>query len=358
MAPNQSRTMKVKPAELGVRRAFEVHSHVLNNGMKILLVENPSLPTVSLNASVLTGARYDPESKAGVAIMASRLLDEGTQTRTSFEIADAIESVGGAIEADGSFERVVVSAGVLNKDVPLGLELLADLLMRPIFPQEYVDKEKERTLAEIASAQDRPQVVAGWAFNELVYQDHPLHRPSHGYPETVEKITREDLLAFHKQYFVPNNVILSIVGDFRVADLLPKIQKAFGGWSMRSLEYPKYPMPVRQKEKRQKFINMPAQQLNIYLGHLGVSRNNPDYYALQVMDTILGGGAGFTARIPQRLRDELGLAYTTFASITMTAGIDPGRFIAFIGTSPENRTLATQGLLNEIRRIIEEPVTA
>src|SRR2546428_5315985 len=199
MAPNQSRTMKVKPAELGVRRAFEVHSHVLHNGMKILLVENPSLPTVSLNASVLTGARYDPESKAGVAIMASRLLDEGTETRTSFEIADAIESVGGAIEADGSFERVVVSAGVLNKDVPLGLELLADLLMRPIFPQEYVDKEKERTLAEIASAQDRPQVVAGWGFKELVCPGHPLHRPWPSYQETDKRFIGNGILAFHRK---------------------------------------------------------------------------------------------------------------------------------------------------------------
>src|SRR5262245_62729829 len=102
---------------------------------------------------------------------------------------------------------------------------------------------------------------------------------------------------------------------------------------------------------------MPAQQLNIYLGHVGVTRSSPDYYVLHVLDTILGGGAGFTARIPQRLRDELGLAYTTFASITMTAGMDSGRFVAFIGTSPENMKLAIDGLLNEIRRIIEEPVT-
>src|SRR5262249_60923971 len=158
----------MKPTEIGLRKSFEVHSHVLCNDLKVVLVENPSIPTVSMNASILAGARCDPESKAGVAIMASRLLDEGTQTRTSFEIADAIESVGGAIEADGSFERIVVSAGVLNKDVPLGLELLADLLMRPVFPQEYVDKEKERTLAEIASAQDRPQVVAGWGFYQKV----------------------------------------------------------------------------------------------------------------------------------------------------------------------------------------------
>jgi zinc protease len=102
---------------------------------------------------------------------------------------------------------------------------------------------------------------------------------------------------------------------------------------------------------------MHAQQLNIYLGHLGVVRSNPDYYALQVLDTILGGGAGFTARIPQKLRDELGLAYTTFASITMTAGLDPGRFVAFIGTSPENMNLAIDGLIQEIRRIVEQPVS-
>jgi zinc protease len=322
------------------------------------MVENPSLPAVSMTGSVFAGARYDPEAKAGQAIMASRLLDEGTETRTSLEIADAIESVGGAIDTDGSFERIIATAGVLKKDVDLGLELLSDLLIRPAFPQDYVDKEKERTLAEIVSAQDRPQVVAGWAFNELVYQDHPLHRPSHGYPHTVEQLTRQDLLDFHRRYFAPNNTILSIVGDFQVTELLPMIEKAFGAWQGRPIQPPTYREPVRQSGKRVKFITMPAQQLNIYLGHLGVTRTNPDYYALQVLDTILGGGAGFTARIPQRLRDELGLAYTTFASITMTAGLDPGRFIAFIGTSPENMKLAIDELLNEIRQIIEKPVTA
>ena len=347
-----------KPTDIDLRRHLAVHSHTLKNGLTILLVENPSLPTVSITASVLAGARYDPESKAGLAIMVSRLLDEGTENRTSLEIADAIESVGGAIDTDGSFERIIAMAGVLNKDVDLGLELLSDLLIRPIFPQEYVDKEKERTLAEIVSAQDRPQVVAGWAFNELVYQNHPLHRPSHGYPSTVERLTREDLLDFHRRYFVPNNVIVSVVGDFQVPELLPKIEKAFGDWEANAVIFPIYPEPTRQNTKRVKFITMPAQQLNIYLGHLGVTRTNADYYALQVLDTILGGGAGFTARIPQRLRDELGLAYTTFASITMTAGLDPGRFVAFIGTSPENMKLAIDELLNEIRRIIEEPVTA
>src|SRR5262249_10196744 len=191
-------------------------------------------------------------------IMASRLLDEGTEKRSSFEIADAIESVGGAIDTDGSFERIIATASVLNRDVDLGLELLADLLIRPTFPQDYVDKEIERTLAEIVSAKDRPQVVAGWAFNELVYQEHPLHRPSHGYPHTVEGLTREDLRGFHRQYFVPNNVILSIVGDFHVSELLPKVEEAFGNWTSKPVVFPTYAPPVRQPGKRAKFVSMPA----------------------------------------------------------------------------------------------------
>jgi zinc protease len=341
------------------RRAFDVNEHRLGNGLKVLLVENPSIPTVSMNASVLAGARYDIDEKAGLAIMVSRLLDEGTTTRSSLEIAEAIESVGGAIETDGSFERIVASAGVLKKDIDLGLELLADVLTNPSFPADFVQKEKERTLSEIASARDRPQVIAGWAFNELIYQDHPLHRPSHGYPETVARLSREDLISFHRRYFVPNNAILSVVGDFQISEMLPRIERSFSAWAPQPIVYPQYPTVERQLERRTKIINMPAaQQLNIYLGHLGIERSNPDYYALQLLDTILGGGAGFTARIPQKLRDELGLAYTTFASITMTAGMDPGRFVAFIGTSPENMNLAVDGLLSEIRRIVLEPVSA
>jgi len=346
--------MKTPDAQLW--RSFDVHSETLGNGLKVLLVENPAIPAIAINATVLTGARHEPEEKAGLAIMASNLLDEGTKTRSSFEIAEAIEATGGHLETDASFERSVAAATVLKQDMDLGLELVSDLLINPIFPEDYVAKEKSRTLAEIASAKDRPQVVAGWAFNELVYGTHPLHRPAQGYPGTIERISRDDLLGFHNRFFAPNNTILSIVGDFRTSEILSVVERRFGGWSPHPVSAPFIERPLRQKERREKSIPMAAQQSNIYLGHLGIDRTNPDFYALQVLDTILGGGAGFTARIPQRLRDELGLAYTTFASITMTAGIDPGRFVAYIGTSPENTKLAVEGLLNEIRRIVAEPV--
>jgi zinc protease len=347
----------MKTPEAEIWRSFDVQSQTLSNGLQVLLVENPAIPAIAINATVLTGARYEPEDKAGLAIMASNLLDEGTTTRTSLAIAEAIEATGGHLETDASFERVVAAATVLKQDTDLGLELVADLLINPIFPEDYVSKEKSRTLAEIASAKDRPQVVAGWALNELIYGSHPLHRPAQGYPETIGQITRNDLQQFHEQFFAPNNAILSVVGDFKVDEIRARIEKRFGGWNRRPVSLPAIPKPVRQKERREKFIPMAAQQSNIYLGHLGIERTNPDFYALQVLDTILGGGAGFTARIPQRLRDELGLAYTTFASITMAAGIDPGRFVAYIGTSPENTKLAIEGLLNEIRRIVDEPVS-
>jgi len=347
----------MKTPEAEISRSFDVHSRTLDNGLQVLLVENPAIPAIAINATVLTGARYEPESKAGLAIMASNLLDEGTTTRSSFDIAAAIEATGGHLETDASFERVVAAATVLKQDVDLGLELVADLLINPIFPEDYVSKEKSRTLAEIASAKDRPQVVAGWALNELIYDTHPLHRPAQGYPETIERITRYDLVQFHGQFFAPNNAILSVVGDFKIDEILARIEKRFGEWNNRPVRLSAIPNPVRQKDRREKFIPMAAQQSNIYLGHLGIERTNPDFYPLQVLDTILGGGAGFTARIPQRLRDELGLAYTTFASITTTAGIDPGRFVAYIATAPENTKLATEGLLNEIRRIVDEPVS-
>jgi zinc protease len=346
----------VKTPDINVGRTFEVHKHVLDNGLQVLLVENPVIPAISINSTVLAGARYEPEEKAGLAIMVSNILDEGTRTRSSLEIAEAIEFTGGHLETDASFERMVVAATVLKQDCSIGLELVSDLLMNPVFPEDYVAKEKSRTLAEIASAKDRPQVVAGWEFNELVYGTHPLHRPAHGYPHTIERIGRADLLAFHEAVFAPNNTFLAIVGDFRVSEMLPLVERYFGVWVSRQVVLPEVAKPTRQRERREKFIPMPAQQSNVYLGHLGIERTNPDFYALQVLDTILGGGAGFTARIPQRLRDELGLAYTTFASITGTASLDPGRFMAYIATSPENTKLAIEGLLNEIRRIVAEPV--
>ncbi len=339
-------------------RSFEPECLTLDNGLRFLLIENPSVPAISFNMSLHAGARYEPEERAGLAVIVSRLLDEGTSTRSSLEIADAIESVGGVIDCEGGYERAAVFLSVLSKDLDLGLNLVGDIVTSPSFAPESLEMHRARVLAEIRSAMDRPQVVAGWEFNELVYGTHPLHRPVHGYPHTVEKISVDDLRQFHDQWFRPNNATVSIVGDLQAEELVGKLAETFGEWVPRETEVSEVPRPERQHEIRRRSIGMPTQQTHVYFGHLGVERANPDYYALQVLDTILGGGAGLTARIPHKLRDEQGLAYTTFAGITNTAGIDPGKFIAYIGTAPENVDRAIEGFVEEVDRISTEPVTA
>lgn len=330
---------------------------VLENGLRVFLIENHSTPSVSLNLTVLTGSRDEPEARAGTAVMANRLLDEGTATRTSREIAEAVESVGGIIDSDCSYDRFGVFLTILSKDIPLGLELVSDMVREPAFSPGSIQNERDRTLAEIQSAMDRPQVVAGWAFNELVYFGHPLHRPVCGYPETIRGIKKRDLQEFHAANVLPNNAVLSVVGDFRMPEMFERLATSFGAWEQRPRTTSPPPMPAKAAGIRARFLQLTSQQAHIYFGHLGISRMDPDYYTLQVMDTILGGGSGLTARIPHKLRDEQGLAYTTFASITNSAGMDPGRFLAYIATSPGNVDAALDGFIAEIDRVRSERVS-
>ena len=330
----------------------------LENGLRVFLVENHTTPSIAMNLTVLAGSRDEPDELAGTAMMTARLLDEGTKTRSSLEIADAIESVGGSIDTDCSFDRSAVFLAVLSRDIDLGLELVADMVRHPLFSDESIENERDRTLAEIRSAMDRPQVVTGWEFNELVYGTHPLHRPVHGYPETIPLIKREHLLAYHERHFTPANVMLSLVGDFDIPEMKARLEAILGSWESRPAAptgLRKAPEPVQGVSA--KFLNLESQQAHIYYGHLGIARTDPAFYTLQVMDTILGAGAGLTARIPHRLRDEEGLAYTTFASITNSAGSEAGKFLAYIATSPENVDAAIDGFIAEIDRIRTEPVS-
>jgi len=191
-----------------------------------------------------------------------------------------------------------------------------------------------------------------------VFRGHPEHRPPIGYAETVRSLGRADLLDFYQRYYIPANTIIAIVGDIDTADVRKKVEDVFGTWGNgNGFESPMIPRPVLQARPIEKFVAAPKEQVNIYIGHIGIERQNPDYYPLLVMDTILGSSPGFTSRIPRILRDEQGLAYTTFSNITGTARIDPGRFVAYIGTSPDNLDRAVAGLKREIARIVDEPVT-
>jgi zinc protease len=328
------------------------------NGLTLLLSENHSTPSVAIFATVLTGSRFEPDDRAGLASLVGELMDEGTTTRTSQQIAEAFESVGARFRTYGNYQTSGAQASLLAKDLPLALEITADVLMNATFPEDQLQLHVSRRLAQIKSRLDVPRTQASDVFNEIVFAGHPQHKPAIGYEETVNKIERDDLFGFYRRYFVPNNTTLAIAGDFDKAQVIQQVETLFGRWERAdNFKHPQVPVLSRQVEPREKFVHAPKEQVNIFIGHLGVDRKNPDYYALLVMDTILGSSPGFTSRIPRILRDEQGLAYTTFSNMTASAGLDAGRFIAYIGTSPNNLEQALNGLRTEIRRMATEPVT-
>jgi zinc protease len=184
----------------------------------------------------------------------------------------------------------------------LGLEIVADLLMTAVFPEDKVTAHIERRVAQLRSRLDAPRTKASDVFNELVFRGHPLHRPAIGYEATVKDLTRESLVEFYRRYYAPNNAMLAIVGDFNAGELKRQVADLFGQWQRVELQLPKVPRLTRQSEESLKYVTAPKEQVNIYMGHLGIERKSPDYYALLVMDTILGSSPGFTSRIPRVLR--------------------------------------------------------
>lgn len=328
--------------------------HVLDNGLTVLLFENRRLPIVQAQLMLRDSNVLQPDDKLGVAALTGALLDEGTATRSAEQIAEAIESVGGSL----SFSGGGGSVKVLSPERKLGLGLLFDSLIRPSFPKDAFALAKARQLSEVEENETQPAVKARQAYAAAVYGSHPLGRPSAGTPKTVKGLTRDDVAAFHKKTFVPNNAILAVVGDFDSKEMLALIKDLTGGWKKAELKRPAMPQVDKPAKFTQKIITMPeAAQVNFYMGHVGIKRDNPDYYKLLVMDHVLGTGPGFTDRLSARLRDREGLAYTVTARIAASAGEEPGAFTAYIGTNAANFARARQLFLEEIKRIRDEKPT-
>jgi len=321
---------------------------VLPNGLVLLLLENHRLPILVAQAAVRHVSLLEPEAKAGLAALMGSLLDEGTAKHSSAEIAEAIENVGGKLDLNSSGGSV----RVLAPDRHLGLNLLLECLSQPIFPKDAVGREKAQQLSSIDDRELQPEVKAEQVFHQLIFGKHPAGRPALGTRKTVEPLTRADCVAFHKEVFVPNNTILAVVGDFDTKDIIDEITRLTADWKKADLAKPNPPEVMKPKEYTERILTMPdAAQLHLHMGHVGIRRNDPDYYKLLVMDYILGTGPGFTDRLSSKLRDRAGLAYEVSGNITATAGEEPGIFNCYVGTDPKNFDKVRKMILTEIKLI-------
>jgi len=327
---------------------------VLPNGMTVILLEDHKLPVVVGAVEVADTSLREPAEKNGIAELTGSLLEEGTDKHTGKQISALIEDTGGSLSissSGGSFK-------VLKPDTDLALGLLFECLQHPSFPVDAFARMKEQQIAAIEDAATQPQSRASDTFHALVYGKHPFSRPSNGTLATVEKLTVEDCKAFHKMAFAPNFTTVVLVGDFKTDEMLKKIEALTKDWKKSDLGKPVIEAPPKITTVVEKIISDPtAAQVHVLIGQLGITRNNPDYYKLLVMDNVLGTGPGFTDRMSATLRDRQGLAYTVRATIASGAGKQPGTFTGYVGTFPDKFLDVKHGFLREFNRIRDEAPT-
>lgn len=324
------------------------------NGMTVLVLEQHFLPIVEIHALIKAGSAHDPPEKAGLANLTASLLDEGTTTRSSKQLAEQIDFVGGSLEVHAGEDFTTAAARVLKKDVELGFTLLADILLRPAFPKQEFDRVRSQILGEIVSDNDDPGHVAMKAFNQLVFHNHPYRWAVNGMEETLSKITLADVQGFYAKEYLPNQVILAVVGDITVEQATALVQTHFGAWKKGPAPSRTVKKPGAIDKKAVQFIEKDLTQSTILLGHGGISRINPDFYAVTVMNHILGAG-GFSSRLMDSIRDKQGLAYGIMSHYEARAM--PGPFWINLQTKTETTNQAINGVLAEIKAIREAPVT-
>ncbi|HEU4834295.1 MAG TPA: pitrilysin family protein [Pyrinomonadaceae bacterium] len=333
-APVNKEVLKVK-----LPRAEEA---TLKNGLQVILLPAHKVPTFNMQLVVLSGGLADKADYRGLASFTASLLREGTKTRSSKDIAEQVDALGATLTANSGLSSLtsVVNTGGLVESLDQTLELFADVIRNPIFPQAEVDKYKTRTLAQLQFQRSSPQFLAAEQFQKAIYgTGHPasLIAPP---AESLKKLTSKDLADFHAMYYRPNNAILAIVGDVTMKEIMPKLEKEFGDWQKGDVPAVTIPQAPAQSESRIFLIDRPGSvQTVLQLGTLGIERTSPDYFAVLLADRVLGGGP--SGRLFMNLREDKGYTYGAYSNFGGT------KFRGTWISSSEVRTDVTEGAMKE-----------
>jgi zinc protease len=347
-APDRSR-----PPELGPPAGLALPPIVrdtLPNGLTLYYLPRRDVPLVQVNVVVRAGQVHDPDDRPGLAGMTAAMLDEGAGSRGALELADAVEFLGASLSVGGGFASTTVALHTPAAKLDPALELLADVVLRPRFDAAELDRQRRQRLTAMAQWHDEARIIAQVAFSEALYgPGHPYGRLATGTSASVQAMTADDLLRFHGTHFVPNNAAVLVVGDVELADIRPRLERLFGGWARGDV--PSYRAPSPPAAKRQvMLVDKPgAAQSEIRIGLVGVDRTTPDYNALTVMNTVLGGS--FASRLNQRLREEK--QYTYGARSGFTFGPMAGPFTASAGVQTAVTDSALYYFMRELNGIRE-----
>lgn len=327
----------------------------LSNGLRVILLENHRVPTFTMQMVILSGGLSDPADHHGLASFTATLLREGTATRTSKDISEQMDTLGATLQANSgisSFTTNITTSGLVENLDPT-LDIFADVIRNPKFPQEEAEKYKARLLQQLQFQRSIPQFLAAERFQRAIYGDHPagmIVAPM----ESIKRTASADLARFHATHYRPNNAMLAIVGDVSLKEIMPKLEKAFGDWQKGDVPQTKIPAAPEMGAMRIQLIDRPGSvQTVLQLGNLGIERTNEDYFAVLVMNQILGGGPA--ARLFLNLREKNGYTYGAYSNF------GGSKFRGTVTSSSEVRTDVTEGAMKEfmyeLKRIREEKVS-
>ena len=355
LASAQKSYKEIKYPKLHEIKIPKVEEVRLKNGMRLFLLEDHELPLVHASARIRVGSVYDPPDKVGLASITGTVMRSGgTKKLSGDQIDDILESLAASVETSIGLDVGSAYMSSLKEDFDRTFAIFADILMEPAFPQDKLDLAKIEQRSMIARRNDDPNQIAFREFRKLIYGPHSVYARHPEY-ETIDRITREDLIAFHKKYFHPNNVILAIWGDFNKKDIVRKVEGVFQDWKPAKIEFPKLPEVRPEYRKSVNLVRKAdASQSNILMGHLGGTMDDPDYFALVVMNRILG--EGFTSRLFRNVRSRQGLAYSVFGGYSANFSY-PGLFYVGCQTKTQSTVKAIRAIEAEVKRITEEEVT-
>ncbi len=352
-APDRSAPPRVGPPVS--LKLPDVQQRTLSNGLPVWIVELHKVPVANVTLVVRAGAAADPAGKFGLANLTANMLDEGAGGRDALAIADAIDYLGANLTTSSSSDAAMVDLHVPAARLEDALPIMADVALRPTFPDAELKRVRQELLTSILEAVDNPAALVQFAFPRLVYG--PAHRygtVSIGTAASLNGFSIADLRQFHAARYVPANAALIVTGDVTPAVLLPALESAFGGWKGAAAPVPQVPAAAQLTARKIYLIDKPgAAQSQIRIGWVGVPRSTPDYFALRILNTVLGGA--FTSRLNQNLREEHGYAYGANSSFDMRGSAGP--FYAAAGVQTDKTAEALTEFFKELDGI-RKPVPA
>lgn len=306
------------------------HREVLPNGAVLLVAERPAIPIVVVRVGLPGGAVHDPADALGVANLTAELLTRGTARRSGPELDRAIEFVGGSLEAGAGSDGAAVTLSVLKKDLALGLDLLAEVLRQPTFPADELARKVTDIQGALRRSEQEPDTVAARELGRMMFPGHPYGRPVSGTIESVGKLTREQVTAFHQRHYRPDEANIVVVGDVTVGEIRRELLQRLAGWAAPPVPVAPVPKPPLAGPAEERKIVRDLTQTTVLLGRPAIRQDDPDYFPLTVATYVLGGGSA--SRLYTRVREERGLAYSVYSSLL------PARYGASYLVSLQTRT--------------------